>query len=161
MRIAKSSIIKQRIIMKKEFIRVRSAKDIVITFLLIIAGSVCVALSTAQSINVLGFFLIFAGVLLLFILKTGYKDLSTGVAFAKVEKYFAQSLKDEIHRQIRSGKVDIDLSAEDKGNGLRLDLYHSKKAGKAYIQIFEYIPYKYEPCSDIHEFELEQIKYLL
>jgi hypothetical protein len=98
---------------------------------------------------------------LLFILKTGYKDLSTGIAYSKSERYFAQSLKDDIHRKILAGKVNIDLSAEDQGNGLRLDLYHSKKAGKAYIQIFEYIPYKYEPCSDIHEFEIDQIKNLL
>ena len=147
--------------MEKTFVRVRSVKDITICVSLIIAGGILIALPTGAAVNITGFFLIFAGIILALVLKTGYKDLSTGVAFAKVEKYFAQSLKDEIHRQIRSGKVDIDLSAEDKGNGLRLDLYHSKKAGKAYIQIFEYIPYKYEPCSDIHEFELEQIKYLL
>lgn len=147
--------------MEKEFIRVRSVKDIVITFSLIIAGSISVALPTSQSINVLGFFLIFAGLLLLFILKTGYKDLSTGIAYSKSERYFAHSLKDDIHRKILAGNVNIDLSAEDQGNGLRLDLYHSRKAGKAYIQIFEYIPYKYEPCSDIHEFELDQIKNLL
>lgn len=147
--------------MEKEFIRVRSVKDIVITFSLIITGSICIALPTAQSINVLGFFLIFAGLLLLFILKTGYKDTATGLAYSKTERYFAQSLKDKIHHQIRTGKVNIDLSTEDSGNGLRLDIYHSAKAGKAYIQIFEYIPYKYEPCSSIHEFELDQVKTLL
>ena len=100
--------------MEKEFIRVRSVKDIVITFSLIIAGSISVALPTSQSINVLGFFLIFAGLLLLFILKTGYKDLSTGIAYSKSERYFAQSLKDDIHRKILAGKVNIDLRAEDQ-----------------------------------------------
>lgn len=147
--------------MEKEFIRVRSVKDIVITFSLIIVGSICVALPTAQSINVLGFFLVFAGLLLLFILKTGYKDTATGLSYSKTERYFAQSIKDEIHRQLRTGQVNINLAAEDQGNGLRLDIYHSKKAGNAYIRIFEYIPYKYEPCSDNFEFELDKIKTLI
>lgn len=147
--------------MEKEFIRVRSVKDIVITFSLIIAGSICVALPTAQSVNVLGFFLIFAGLLLLFILKTGYKDTATGLAYSKTERYFAQSIKEEIHRQLRSGKVNIDLGAEDQGNGLRMDIYHCKKSGKAYVQIFEYIPYKYEPCSENFEFDINEIKPLV
>ncbi len=147
--------------MEKEFIRVRSVKDIVITFSLIITGSICVALPTSQSINVLGFFMIFAGLLLLFILKTGYKDAGSGVTYCKTERYFAQSIKDDILHQLRSGALKIDLKNEDQGNGLRLDIYHSKKACKTYVQAFEYVPYKYEPCSPVFEYELSETKSLI
>ena len=49
------------------------------------------------------------------------------------------------------------MSEEDKGNGIRMDIYHSKDTGKAYIQLFEYVPYKYEPCSRVIEFNLTEV----
>ena len=55
----------------------------------------------------------------------------------------------------------IDLSEEDKGNAVRLDIYYSKTSGKSYLQLFEYVPYKYEPCSAIYEHEAARIEKLL
>ena len=49
--------------MEKNFIRVRSTKDITISLTLTIAGGVLVALPTATSVNILGFFMIFAGII--------------------------------------------------------------------------------------------------
>ena len=136
--------------MNKEFIRVRSAKDIIITILLLIGGSICVAIPSSQALNVTGFVLIFAGLLLLFIMKTGYKDTETGLRYCKSEHYFAQSSKDAILAQLKSNPTNLDMKAEDNGNGLRLDIYRHK-SGLAYYQLFEYIPYKYEPCSSTFE----------
>ena len=140
--------------MEREFIRVRSAKDIFITLILIAAGGIMVALPTSQAINVAGFFLIFAGLLLGIILKTGYKDTESGINYFKKERFFAQSLRDDIACKIESNLKGINLAEEDKGNGLRLDIYYSKAAGKAFIQLFEYIPYKYEPCTKMYEHTL-------
>jgi hypothetical protein len=105
--------------------------------------------------------MVFAGLLLLFILKTGYKDVSSGLSYSKTERYFAQSIKEDILSQLRSRSLKIDLKNEDQGNGLRLDIYHSKKAGKTYVQAFEYVPYKYEPCSPLFEYELSETKSLI
>ena len=58
--------------MEKTFIRVRSVKDIVIFSSLILIGSVLVALPTGAGINIAGFFMIFAGIILAFVLRTGY-----------------------------------------------------------------------------------------
>ena len=55
----------------------------------------------------------------------------------------------------------IDLSEEDKGNAVRLDIYFNKASGKAYLQLFEYVPYRYEPCSRIYEHEVSRIENLL
>ena len=60
--------------MEKNFIRVRSTKDITISLTLTIAGGVLVALPTATSVNILGFFMIFAGIILFLMLRTGYKE---------------------------------------------------------------------------------------
>lgn len=147
--------------MEKEFSRVRSAKDITITLSIIIAGCVLVALPTSAPINITGFFLIFTGLILAFVLRTGYKDNVTGDRYCKVEKFFAQSLKSEVSSALLNNPGKIDLSEEDKGNGIRLDIYYSRKNGKAYTQLFEYIPYKYEPCTAVQEHELRNLNNLL
>lgn len=147
--------------MNKEFTRVRSVKDIIISSVLLIGGAVLVALPTATSINIIGFFMIFAGIILSLVLKTGYKDNETGVRYCKTERFFAQSMRQDILDAIATKPESTNLSEEDKGNGIRLDIYHSKESNKAYIQLFEYIPYKYEPCSRIYEYELKNVNKIL
>ena len=147
--------------MEKEFIRVRSIKDIVIFTTLIVLGSVLVALPTGASINITGFFLIFAGLILLLVLKTGYKDIQTGQMYCKKEHYFQQAVNAAVSAAIASKPESIDLSEADKGNAVRLDVYYGKKSGKAYLQLFEYIPYKYEPCSKMYEYEISRVEKLI
>ena len=147
--------------MNKEFTRVRSVKDIIISSVLLIGGAVLVALPTATSINIIGFFMIFAGIILSLVLKTGYKDNETGIRYCKTERFFAQSMRHDILDAIATKPESINLSEEDKGNGIRLDIYHSKESNKAYIQLFEYIPYKYEPCSRLYEYELKNVNKIL
>jgi len=147
--------------MEKTFNKVRSTKDIVISAGLAAAGCVLVALPTSTSINILGFFMLFAGILLFLMLRSGYKEVETGEKFCKTERYFSQTLRAELAEKIASKPQTVNLSEEDKGNALRLDIYYSRKAGKAYIQIFEYIPYKYEPCSKQYEYALSEVTNLI
>ncbi|MBR5299523.1 MAG: hypothetical protein IKU36_04635 [Bacteroidales bacterium] len=147
--------------MEKTFVRVRSVKDITIFVSLIIAGGVLIALPTGAALNITGFFLIFAGILLALLLKTGYKDEESGVKFQKEEHFFQQTMHTAISEALASNPDSLDLSEEDKGNAVRLDVYYSKVSGKAYLQIFEYVPYKYEPCSKIYEYEIAKVGKLI
>ena len=142
--------------MEREFIRVRSLKDVIITLTLIIGGCIMVAWPDSQSISVAGFFTLFAGILLGFILKSGYKDPESGKYYQKKEHFFAQSQKYEISKKLATNLKSINQHDEDKGTGLRLDVYYSKATGKAYIQLFEYIPHTYEPCSQMYEHTLSE-----
>ena len=63
--------------MEKTFTRVHSIKDIVIFLSLLILGSILVAVPTSDAVNITGFFLVFAGVILALVLKTCYKDVET------------------------------------------------------------------------------------
>lgn len=147
--------------MEKTFIRVRSVKDIVISASLIISGSVLVALPTGAGVNIAGFFMIFAGLILFVILKSGYKDTETGISYKKKEYYFQQAMNAPISAALASKPESIDLGEANKGNAIKLDIYYSNASGKAYLQLFEYIPYKYEPCSKIYEYSRERIEYLI
>ena len=147
--------------MEKTFIRVRSVKDITIFSTLIILGSVLVALPTSAGINIAGFFMIFAGIILALVLRTGYKDTETGEKYLLKEYYFQHAMNTSISDALESRPDSIDLNEADKGNALKLDIYYSRRCGKAYLQLFEYIPYRYEPFSKIYEYETAQVEKLL
>ena len=147
--------------MENKFIRVRSVKDIVIFASLIIAGSVLVAMPTSTPVNITGFFMIFAGLILLLVLKTGYKDSETGENYKKKELYFQQAVRAQLMSAIAEKPNYIDLYEEDKGNALKLDFYYSKSSGKAFLQLFEYVPHTYEPCSKVYEYGLDDVDKLL
>lgn len=143
--------------MEKTFIKVRSTKDIVISAGLAVAGCVLVALPTSASINILGFFMIFAGIILFLMLRSGYKEMESGAKYCKTERYFSQTMRAEMAEKIASKPQSLNIAEEDKGNAVRLDVFYSKQTGKAYVQLFEYIPYKYEPCSRQYEYPISEV----
>ncbi len=145
----------------EKFIRVRSLKDIVISLFAIIAGTVLVLMPTSVSVNIVGFFLIFAGIILIIVLRTGYRDSETGELFMKKEKYFPQSKRDSIAKAISSDIENIDCTEEDRGNGLRLDVYYNRKSGHSFVQLLEYIPYKYESCTPVYAYDFVKIQNLV
>jgi hypothetical protein len=49
----------------------------------------------------------------------------------------------------------------DNENVLRLDVYYAKSGDKAYLQLFKYVPYIYEPASIVYEVDKESIQQLL
>ena len=147
--------------MEKTLIRVRSIKDIVIFTSLILAGLILILLPTSTSINITGFFLIFAGIILMLVLRSAYKDTETGVKYQKKEHYFQQAMTASISSALASRPESIDLAEAEKGSAVRLDLYFSRSTGMAYLQLFEYVPYKYEPCSKMYEHQLEKVEKLI
>jgi hypothetical protein len=94
-------------------------------------------------------------------MKTGYKDTASGERYLKKEHYFQQAMNSAISSVLESKPESIDLTETEKGNAVKLDIYYSKNAGKAYLQLFEYIPYKYEPCSKMYEHQLSRIEKLI
>jgi len=147
--------------MEKTFIRVRSIKDIVIFVSLIIAGSILIVLPTGTAVNITGFFLIFAGLILALVMKSAYKDTEAGVKYQKKEYYFQQAMNAPISAALASKPESIDLREAEKGNAVKLDIYYSNASGKAYLQLFEYVPYRYEPCSKMYEYPLKNVEILI
>lgn len=147
--------------MKNTFIRVRSTKDIVIFVSLAIVGIILTVLPDGEAAHIAGFFFIFAAAILALVLKSGYKDAETNEKYLKKERYFQQAMHAELSSAIASKPDSVDLSEEDKGNAVKLDIYYSRSAGKAYIQLFEYVPYTYQPCSKMYEYEISKVAKLI
>ena len=147
--------------MEKTFTRVRSIKDITIFVSLALVGILLTVLPVGEAASIAGFFIIFAAAILALVLKTGYKDVDTNAKYHKKERYFQQTEHAAITAAIASKPDSIDLSEENKGNAIKLDVYFSKATGKAYVQLFEYVPYTYQPCSKMYEYDLSKINKLI
>ena len=147
--------------MEKTFTRVRSIKDITIFVSLALVGIILTVLPVGEAASIAGFFIILAAAILALVLKTGYKDVDTNAKYHKKERYFQQTEHAAITAAIASKPDSVDLSEENKGNAIKLDIYYSKATGKAYIQLFEYVPYTYQPCSKMYEYDLSKINKLI
>lgn len=146
--------------MKREFNKTRSLSDIIISIATILGGTICLAIPSSDSINVAGFFLIITGLVLVFLLKTSFKDSETGIIFKKKERFFSMDMKEEILSAM-TRQTAIDSRKENIGNSLKLDVYWSRKNNKAYAQLFEYIPYTYEPCTELYEYTVDKATELI
>lgn len=147
--------------MVKTFVRVRSIKDIVIFVSLAIVGCTLTALPVGEAANIAGFFILISALILALVLKSGYKDTDTNEKYIKKERYFQQAMHTSVLAAISSKPDSVDLTEEDKGNALRMDIYYSKSTGKAYLQLFEYVPYTYQPCSKIYEYGISNVTKLI
>ncbi len=142
--------------MENRFNRVRSVKDMVISLVILVAGVAFIMVPDSVPVNILGYTLAITGLILFFVMKTAYKDAETGEKLKKTEKYFPASKSEAILKALSTDPQDIDLESEDKGNGLKVDTYYSTKTGHVYTQLFEYIPYKYEPCSPVYSYDISK-----
>ena len=147
--------------MEKKFIRVRSAKDILIFSSLIATGIVLALIMDTAEIHFAGYAFIAIGVLGFCFLKSGYKDVETKEIYFAKEFSFPGNMKSSILSALALSPGAIDLTQDGKGEALMLKMYCSKTSGKAYLQLFEFVPHQYEPCSEMYEYEISKIANLL
>ena len=147
--------------MNKDFIRVRTIKDITISSALFISGIILVVLPISTSINIFGFFSLMTGGILLVFLKTGWQDAETKEPYCEKDRYFSIDNKLKILNALENHLENIDIFEDGKGEGLRMDIYYNKQNHKAFIYLFEYIPYNYEPVCAALEYTTDEIEKLL
>ena len=145
--------------MEKKFIKTTSITDIIISISLIICGSALAFIFYQKGIDFAGYTLIILGIILVFTLKSSYKDLETGERYLKKEFSFQKKMKSSILSAIASSPNSI--NTKEEGNGLKLIIYYSKSYEKAYIQLFEYVPFQFYPCSKMYEYDINNIKTLI
>lgn len=147
--------------METKFTRVRSLKDIVIFSIFIIAGILLTIIPEAMGANIGGYTLIIIGVILSFVLKSAYRNNASGVNYLHREITFKREVKESLVSAVKAHPEKIVISAVNDGQSLKLEIYYNKKTNKAFIQLFEYIPHQYEPCTDIFEYEFGRIEKLI
>ncbi len=147
--------------MEKKFIKVRLINDNVIFTSLIAGGVILTLIFDTLEIDLAGYVLMAIGVLGFCFLKRGYKDIETQEKYLAKDFSFPGNIKTSILSALALSPGEIDLTQDGKGTTLMLKMYYSESSGKAYLQLFEYIPYHYEPCSEMYEHEISRITNLL
>ena len=147
--------------MEKKFIRVRSTKDIIIFSSLIVLGAILALLFEAEAANLGGWTLIVAGVVVAFVMKSAYRDVDTKKMYHKKELLFSGDMKSKLLSALASNPQSIGSVNEGSSQAIMLRIYYSKPSAMAHLQLLEYIPYQYEPCSEMYDCELSKIEHLL
>lgn len=147
--------------MEKKFTCARTGKDIAIFTSLILIGAILAFVPALKEANLGGYTLIVMGILLACLLKSNYKDTETHEKYVKKEFSFPREMKPTILTALLSSPESINLSEEGKGHVLMLRMYYGKTSGKAYLQLFEYVPHQFEPCSEMYEYEACKVSELL
>lgn len=147
--------------MENQFTSAHSNKDIISSVSLILIGSALIAAPVGVSLNIIGAIVFISGIIMIFILKSSFKNREDGKKYSKKEFYFTNNKREALIAAIDSAPETINIDKNEVGNAIRLDLYYSKDAGKAYLQLFEYVPYQYEPCSAQKEYSIDKIAELI
>ena len=147
--------------MEKNFIKIHSTKDIITIASIIVLGVLLAVLPIGGATNVTGYIVIICGILFIPFIKNGYKDAWEGKHYNRKEFYFANNMKNELIAAVTNNPQAIEVKENEKGNTLRLILFYSKETGRAFMQLEEYVPYKYEPRTEVCEHEISQIEKLI
>lgn len=144
--------------MENKFIRVRSVADILVVVSIISFGLLLAILSYSDSVNTIGIFLMAVGVFLFFVLKSSYKNPENGHLYKKEIINFAKQDRNFIINGL-SDPSHFDVTLRDKGDALLLTIYYNRK--EAYMQLYEYIPYTYRPCTKVYHYKRKDINRLI
>ena len=147
--------------MEKTFNRVRSIKDIAIFVSFLVVGAVLALLPLGMGVNLGGYTLIVVGLVLAFVLKSAFKIEGQDVRYDCKQLTFELDKKSHLLKAVASKPEIINMADEGKGLTMRLDVYYSKSENRAYLQLFEYVPHEYMPCSMVYEYELGRVSKLL
>ncbi len=137
--------------MEKNFIKVRTIKDYTLSLGLIIIGVTIILLPTSATVNFLGSFVVLAGLMFAFARRSGFKNVETGEVYIKSERFFSPGRCSELTDKVENSPASIERETANDSNALRLDIYYSDKSSKAYLQLFEFVPYQYEPRTALVE----------
>ena len=138
-------------IMKNQFIKVRSFKDIAIFSSVILVGVILALLPYGMGLNIAGCTLIIIGIALAFFLKSAYREANNPGIYYKRELFFEPKHKAVLLRAVQNNPSKINLSEEGRGLSVRLDIYYSNTSSSAFLQLFEYVPYEYVAVSEVVE----------
>ena len=147
--------------MEKRFVRVRSIKDVIVFSSLIIVGIILVLFPDIEAAYLGGWTLILIGIVVGFVMKSAYKDIETGEVFFKRELLFSADMKQPILSALSHAPHTIECAKAGNGQNLMLRIYYSEKSQKTYLQLFEYVPHQWEPCSDMCVSELCSVERLI
>ena len=132
--------------MEIKFKKVHTAKDLVISILVIAAGVGLFFLNAG-----LGCVIGVCGLLLLLFYKAAYKKIGDDTLLTKNALDVASSCRNSLLDYLNGKDVEPEILEPGAGGVVRLEVYFNKEAGVAYAQLFNFSNYTYEAATEIVE----------
>ena len=132
--------------MEIKFKKVHTAKDLVMSILLIVAGIGLYFVNQG-----LGVVIGACGLLLLLFYKTGYKKVGDDTLLTKKALDVASSCRNSLLDYLNGKDVEPEVQQSGTGGVVRLEVYYNADAEVAYAQLFNFSNYSYEAATDIVE----------
>ena len=126
--------------------RVHTAKDLVISAIVLVAGIGLYFLNAG-----LGITIIVCGLLLLVFYKAGYKREGEDIVLHKEALDVSHSCRDSLKGFLEGKDVEPEVNTNINGGVIRLEVYYNADAAIAYAQLFDFSNYTYEPATEIVE----------
>ena len=126
--------------------RVHTAKDLVISAIVLVAGIGLYFLHVGLGITV-----IVCGLLLLVFYKAGYKREGEDIVLHKAALDVSQSCRDSLKGYLEGKDVEPEVETNINGGVIRLEAYYNADSAIAYAQLFDFSGYTYEPATEIVE----------
>ncbi len=140
-------------------IKARTRYDLLFTLAIILIGIITCIVSTSGAITVMGFTFIFAGAACWFILKSGFRDTATAKIMKKTEVYYAVDHKKRVIEAVLNNPADLADIPQCAMNSIKLNVYYNDE--DTYLQMFEYIPCNYKPCTKLVKYKKSDISNLI
>lgn len=138
--------------MKSKIVKKNDFTSIIIALSIVLAGIVITFFSFPYAKG-LGSILILGGIIALSMSKKTLVHGSTGNKIISYTYFFPPIEKEKIKQICETSNFDTLKSVSQAENGLQMEIYLSKNGSYAAVQLYEYIPYKYEICSPLYEYE--------
>lgn len=129
--------------------------------LLIIAAGIIITIFNFPYAKLIGILLFFGGVITLSLCRKTLVHGASGSRITSHTFFFPAIKKDEIRLICHNGDFKKFNKLSKSEQGLQMDVYLSEDGNYSAIQLYEYIPYKYERCSPLFEYKGEQSQNLV
>jgi hypothetical protein len=132
--------------MEIQFKKVHTAKDLVISAIMLAAGIGLYFVNAG-----LGILVGVCGLLMLIFYKAAYKRVGEDILLAKKALDVAHSCRPSLKDFLDGKDVEPEINTTINGGVIRLELYFNAAAPVAYAQLFDFSNYTYEPATEIVE----------
>ena len=132
--------------MEINFKKVHTGKDLAISTIVLLAGVGLFFVNKG-----LGVILAVCGLAMLFLNKGGYKKDGQGIVLQKKSEDLCKCCKPSVVEYLNGKDVTPQIKKGNEGGSVRLDVYYNAAAGIAYVQLFDFRNYTYEPETDVIE----------
>lgn len=132
--------------MEIQFKKVHTAKDLIISAFVVIAG-VGLYFVNAGLGGVIGV----CGILMLVFYKDCYKRDGEDIRLKKKALDVSHSCRESLKSFLAGKDVEPEVDTKALGGVIRLEVYYNVDASIAYAQLFDFSNYTYEPATEIVE----------